>query len=289
MRVIGVIGAGVMGTGIAHNFALAGYDVILVDISEAILSKAKEQISNNIRLQGLYTREFIADKPEVILNRINFTVDYELLKDADYIIENVPEKWETKKEVYLKLDRICPAHCIFAVNTSCISITKVASLTNRPTQVIGSHYMNPVIMKPVVEVIKGYHTSEETVEATKALLTSLHKEAIIVNDFPGFVSNRISHLMMNEAAFVVQDQVADPKDVDDIFKKCFGHKMGPLETADLIGLDTVVHSLDILYESYQDPKFRCCPLLRKMAEAGTHGRKTGQGFYPYPFYTSSLV
>lgn len=289
MKVIGVIGAGVMGTGIAHNFALAGYDVILVDISEGILSKAKEQISNNIRFQGLYTREFNAEKLEVILKRIYFTIDYESLKNADYIIENVPEKWEVKKEVYLTLDRICPTHCIFAVNTSCISITKVASLTNRPTQVIGSHYMNPVIMKPVVEVIKGYHTSEETVEATKELLASLHKEAIVVNDFPGFVSNRISHLMMNEAAFVVQDQVADPKDVDDIFKKCFGHKMGPLETADLIGLDTVVHSLNILYESYQDPKFRCCPLLQKMVEAGTHGRKTGQGFYPYPMYESSLV
>lgn len=289
MKVIGVIGAGVMGTGIAHNLALAGYDVILVDISEAILSKAKEHISNNIRLQGLYTREFVMDKPEVILNRISFTVNYELLKEADYIIENVPEKWEVKKEVYLTLDRICPEHCIFAVNTSCISITKVASLTNRPTQVIGSHYMNPVIMKPVVEVIKGYHTSEKTIDVTKELLSSLHKEAIIVNDLPGFVSNRISHLMMNEAAFVVQDQVADPKDVDDIFKKCFGHKMGPLETADLIGLDTVVNSLDILYESYQDPKFRCCPLLRKMAEAGTHGRKTGQGFYPYPMNVSSLV
>lgn len=289
MKVIGVIGADVMGTGVTHNFALAGYDVILVDVSEDILAKAKEQIAGSIRFQGLYTKAFAAEKPEAIMGRIRFTVDYGLLKDADYVVENVPEKWEIKREVYLTLDRICPARCIFAVNTSCISITKVASLTNRPAQVIGSHYMNPVIMKPVVEVIKGYHTSEETIEATKELLASLHKEAIVVNDLPGFVSNRISHLMMNEAAFVVQDQVADPKDVDDIFKKCFGHKMGPLETADLIGLDTVVHSLDILYDSYQDSKFRCCPLLRKMAEAGMHGRKTGQGFYSYPTNERSLV
>ncbi|WP_412102528.1 3-hydroxyacyl-CoA dehydrogenase family protein [Paenibacillus alvei] len=289
MKMIGVIGAGVMGTGVAHHFAAAGYDVILVDISEDILAKAKEQIASNIRFQGLYNKDFKVEKPELILNRICFTVNYDLLKDADYVIENVPEKWEIKRDVYLTLDRICPEHCIFAVNTSCISITKVASLTNRPTKVIGSHYMNPVIMKPVVEVIKGYHTSDETIDATVHLLATLNKEAIIVNDLPGFVSNRISHLMMNEAAFVVQDQVAKPKDVDDVFKKCFGHKMGPLETADLIGLDTVVHSLDILYESYQDSKFRCCPLLRKMVEAGTHGRKTGQGFYTYPKYEGSLV
>ncbi|TVX93372.1 3-hydroxyacyl-CoA dehydrogenase family protein [Paenibacillus agilis] len=289
MKVIGVIGAGVMGTGVAHNFALAGYDVVLVDISEEILTKAKAQIANNIRFQGLYNKDFTAEKPEAILNRISFTADYGLLKNADYVIENVPEKWEIKKEVYITLDSVCPEHCIFSVNTSCISITKVAALTNRPTKVIGAHYMNPVIMKPVVEVIKGFHTSEETIEATINLLATLNKEAIIVNDLPGFVSNRISHLMMNEAAFVVQDQIAEPKDVDDIFKKCFGHKMGPLETADLIGLDTVVHSLDILYDSYQDPKFRVCPLLRKMVEAGTHGRKTGQGFYSYPIYEQSLV
>jgi 3-hydroxybutyryl-CoA dehydrogenase len=289
MQVIGVIGAGVMGTGVAHNYALAGYDVILVDISEDILTRAKEQISKNIRFQGLYNKDLIVENSETILNRICFTVNYDLLSNADYIIENVPEKWETKKDVYVTLDRICPEHCIFAVNTSCISITKVASLTNRPTKVIGSHYMNPVLMKPVVEVIKGYHTSEETIAATIDLLATLNKEAIVVSDLPGFVSNRVSHLMMNEAAFVVQDQVAEPRDVDDIFKKCFGHKMGPLETADLIGLDTVVHSLDILYESYQDSKFRCCPLLRKMVDAGTHGRKTGQGFYSYKMLERNLV
>lgn len=289
MKVIGVIGAGVMGTGVAHNFALAGYDVILIDISKDILEKAKERVAGNIRFQSLYNKDFKAEKPDTILNRICFTDNYDLLQNADYVIENVTEKWEIKKDVYLTLDRVCPEHCIFAVNTSCISITKVASLTNRPDRIIGSHYMNPVLMKPVVEVIKGYHTSEATIEATVELLATLNKEAIVVNDLPGFVSNRISHLMMNEAAFVVQDQVAEPKDVDDIFKKCFGHKMGPLETADLIGLDTVVHSLDVLYESYQDSKFRCCPLLRKMVEAGTHGRKTGQGFYPYPSFEHSLV
>lgn len=281
MELIGVVGAGVMGIGVSHCYALAGYKVVLLDLTEEILEHAKEEIYNNVRFQALFNKELATVEPEKVLERICFTTDYSLLKDADYVIENVPEKWEIKREVYLKLDEICPEHCIFAVNTSCISITKIASLTKRPSKVIGSHYMNPVPMKPVVEVIRAYHTSDETVEVTKALLATINKEAIVVNDLPGFVSNRISHLLINEAAFVVQDQVATPKDVDDIFKKCFGHKMGPLETADLIGLDTVVNSLDILYESYQDSKFRCCPLLRKMVEAGIYGKKSGKGFYSY--------
>lgn len=188
---------------------------------------------------------------------------------------------ELLKNVYGKIDNICDENCIFLVNTSCISITKIAALTKRPDKVIGTHFMNPVPQKKVVEVVKGYHTSEETIASLKELLANIGKEAIIVNDYPGFVSNRVSHLFMNEAAYVVQDQVASPESVDDIFKKCFGHAMVPLETADLIGLDTVVNSLDILYKSYQDPKFRCCPLLRKMVDAGLYGRKSGEGFYKY--------
>ncbi|WP_242655185.1 3-hydroxyacyl-CoA dehydrogenase family protein [Clostridium cellulovorans] len=176
----------------------------------------------------------------------------------------------------------CPNEsCLFLVNTSCISITKIASLTKRPDKVIGTHFMNPVHIKTAVEAIKGFYTSEETIEKTKELLSKMGKEMIIVNDLPGFVSNRISHLFMNEAAFVVQDQVAAPAEVDAIFKKCYGHVMGPLETADLIGLDTVVDSLEVLYESYQDPKFKCCPLLKKMVDANLKGRKTGKGFYDY--------
>jgi 3-hydroxybutyryl-CoA dehydrogenase len=167
------------------------------------------------------------------------------------------------------------------VNTSCISITKIGAITKRPDRVVGTHFMNPVPMMKAVEVIKGFYTSEKTIQRTKDLLTSLNKEGIVVNDFPGFVSNRISHLMMNEAAFIVQDQVADIKTVDEIFKKCYSHKMGPLETADLIGIDTVVESLQVLYDSYQDPKFRCCPLLKKMVDAGLLGRKSGRGFYEY--------
>ncbi|HHU50875.1 MAG TPA: 3-hydroxyacyl-CoA dehydrogenase family protein [Firmicutes bacterium] len=278
---VGIIGAGVMGTGVAQSFAQKGYSVVLIDLSAEILEKAKEDIFRDIRLQTLFNKDLEPEDPEIVMAQIRFTTDYELLRDVDFVIENVPEIWEIKKEVYHKIDPICPEHCIFLANTSCISITKIGSLTKRPTKVVGVHFMNPVPLKKTVETIKGYHTSMETIKTVEELLRDIGKECIIVNDLPGFVSNRLSHLLMNEAAFVVQDQVATAEDVDNIFKKCFGHKMGPLETADLIGLDTVVNSLDILYQSYQDPKFRCCPLLRKMVDAGLLGRKSGQGFYEY--------
>lgn len=281
MKSVGVIGAGVMGRGVAQNLAQSGYKVVLVDISDKILENAKEEIYNSVRFQAFFNKDKDLPTPEEVLSKISCVTDYEALREADFVVENVTEKWEIKKEVYQKIDRICPAKCIFLVNTSCIPITRVAALTGRPTQVIGTHFMNPVPIMSAVETIRGYHTSEDTIAAVKDLLTAMGKEMILVNDLPGFVSNRISHLFMNEAAFVVQDQVATPQDVDDVFKKCYGHKMGPLETADLIGLDTVVNSLDVLYENYQDPKFRCCPLLRKMVDAGLYGRKSGQGFYTY--------
>ncbi len=178
--------------------------------------------------------------------------------------------------------KLSPAEICFGANTSCISITQIASATRRPANVVGIHLMNPVHLKPTVEVIRGFHTSDRTVDTLLQLFSRLNKEAIIVQDLPGFVSNRISHLFMNEAAFVLQDNVATAEKIDLIFKKCFGHKMGPLETADLIGLDTVMRSLDVLYESFQDPKYRCCPLLRKLVHAGHLGRKTGKGFHVYP-------
>lgn len=281
MQVIGVLGAGVMGKGVAQSLAQSGFKVVLVDISEKVLECAKKDIYNNIRFQALFNKNGMNMEPDDAITHIEFTTDYDLLRSTDFIIENVTEKWDVKKTVYEHIDVICPEQCIFAVNTSCISITKIAALTKRPSRVIGTHFMNPVPMKTAVETIRGYHTSDETVDRLKGLLAKIGKECILVNDYPGFVSNRISHLFMNEAAFVVQDKVALPAEVDDIFKKCYGHKMGPLETADLIGLDTVVNSLDILYESYQDPKFRCCPLLRKMVDAGLYGMKSGQGFYTY--------
>jgi 3-hydroxybutyryl-CoA dehydrogenase len=197
-------------------------------------------------------------------------------------VENVTEDWRVKRPLYERLDRVVPADVCFGANTSCISITQIGSATKRPAKVVGLHLMNPVHLKPAVEVIRGFHTSDGTIETLLQLFSVLHKEAIIVDDFPGFVSNRISHLFMNEAAFVLQDGVATADKIDAIFKKCFGHKMGPLETADLIGLDTVAQSLDVLYESYHDPKYRCCPLLRKLVHAGHLGRKTGRGFHVYP-------
>ena len=283
MKIIGVIGAGVMGTGVAQNLAQAGYQVILVDRTTEILEHSREEIYQNVRLQTLFRKSNEVYDPDTIISQIYFTTDYQQLKAAEFLIENVTENWEIKERVYREIDSICGSDCIFAVNTSCVPITRIAALTKRPSKVIGTHFMNPVPLKTTVETIRGYYTSEETIEVTKELLASMGKECIVVNDYPGFVSNRISHLFMNEAAFVVQDQVATAQEVDDIFKKCYGHKMGPLETADLIGLDTVVNSLDVLYENYQDPKFRCCPLLRKMVDAGLFGKKSGQGFYTYTY------
>ncbi|MGE5632420.1 MAG: 3-hydroxyacyl-CoA dehydrogenase family protein [Caulobacteraceae bacterium] len=281
MEVIGVVGAGVMGKGVSHVFAQAGYQVILIDINDDVLVEAKQEIYNNIRFAGLFNGNQKSYNPDEIIKRIKFSYCYEILSDCDYVIENVTEKIAVKQDVYKKIDKVCKDSCIFAANTSCISITQIAAWTKRPLNVIGTHFMNPVFLISAVEIIRGYHTSDDTVEKVKRLLASIGKESILVNDYPGFVSNRISHLLMNEAAFIVQEQVASPKDVDEIFKKCYGHKMGPLETADLIGIDTVVNSLDILYESYQDSKYRCCPLLRKMVHAGKLGRKTQEGFYSY--------
>lgn len=281
MKKIGVIGAGVMGIGVAQKFAQKSYEIVLIDINEEIIGQAKGNLMRNVMLYNMFNRNDQIENIEELLGRIKFSTNNEDLADMDVIIENVPEILEVKKEVYIKLEEICKDECIYLVNTSCISITKIASYTNRAAKIIGTHFMNPVPMKKAVEVIRGFHTSEETINKTLELLSSVGIKSIIVNDYPGFVSNRISHLFMNEAAYTVQDGVSNPADVDEIFRSCFEHKMGPLETADLIGLDTVVNSLDILYQSYQDSKFRCCPLLRKMVDAGQLGRKSGKGFYEY--------
>jgi len=216
------------------------------------------------------------------LGRMTLTTDLRDLSGCNFIIENVTESWSIKRELYEKLDRMVPPEVCFGANTSCISITQIGSATKRAANIVGIHLMNPVHVKPTVEVIRGFHTADTTISVLLQLFTQLNKKAIIVEDMPGFVSNRISHLFMNEAAFTLQDHVATAEQIDAIFKQCFGHTMGPLETADLIGLDTVMRSLDVLYESYQDSKYRCCPLLRKLVYAGHLGRKTGKGFYVYP-------
>jgi 3-hydroxybutyryl-CoA dehydrogenase len=278
---VGVIGAGVMGCGVAQSLAQAKYKVILVDITTAALESAKTNIAQSLRFHHLFAKDKPQETQEATLSRIEFTTNYQELKPCKFIIENVVERWEVKKDVYKKMDGICNKETIFIANTSCIPITKIANNTNRKDKTIGIHFMNPVSLKNTVEVIKGYHTSDTTIESIEGFLKTLGKTSITVNDSPGFVSNRLSHLLMNEAAYVVYEGVATAKQVDDIFKKCYEHKTGPLETADLIGLDTVVDSLDILFDSFKDSKFRCCPLLRKMVDAGLLGRKSGKGFYEY--------
>ncbi|MBF0518249.1 MAG: 3-hydroxyacyl-CoA dehydrogenase family protein [Nitrospirae bacterium] len=282
MNTIGVIGAGVMGVGVAQNAAQTGKKVVLIDLDTVTLEKAVDKIRQDLRFQSMF-KPASANVLEstAVLNNITPSTDYSLLSSADYIIENVTEKWDLKKEVYQKIENLAKDNCIFAANTSAIPITRIASLTKRPDKVIGIHFMNPVPLKPAVEVIMGYHTTETTLNITKNLLSSMGKESIVVNDSPGFVSNRVLMLTINEAIYLVHENVAKPEDVDRIFKTCFGHQMGPLETADLIGLDTILYSIDVLYESFNDSKYRPCPLLKKMVDAGLYGMKNGKGFYTY--------
>jgi len=279
-RAVGVVGAGVMGRGLAQDLARHGHIIVLIDVSDAVLDAARQEIRDALRLHRLLSGS-AGDGISAIMGRIRFTTDRAALAGVDFVIENVTEKWDVKVPVWREMDAICPPHCVFAANTSAISITRLGALTRRPERVLGMHFMNPVPMKRTVEVIRGHHTAPETIETAQSLLRTLAKDGVVVNDMPGFVSNRVLMLTVNEAMFLVQDGVASVEDVDTIFRSCFGHKMGPLETADLIGLDTVLYSLDVLYDSYKDGKFRPCPLLTRMVDAGLHGRKNGRGFYTY--------
>jgi 3-hydroxybutyryl-CoA dehydrogenase len=286
IKKVGVIGAGVMGVGVGQSLAQAGMEAVLVDVSDEVLERAKAEIRKNLRFQGMFQKGAAStgaarEDSATVLARIRYTTLLEDLADVDFVVENVPEKWEIKRGIYPRIDAICPERAIFAVNTSCYSITRVGALTKRPDRVIGMHFMNPVPLKPMVEAIRGHHTSEATIETARQFLRQMGKDCILVNDMPGFVTNRILMLTINEAVYVLQDGVATAEQVDQIFKTCFGHKMGPLETADLIGLDTILYSIEALYESYSDSKYRPCPLLKKMVDAGLHGRKNGKGFYDY--------
>ena len=279
---IGVLGAGHIGIGVVTDLILHGISAVMVDLSEDILKRAQNEVLNNVRVVPLLSKTLPRITKNEALERMVLTTDLNHVASCDFIIENVTEDWTIKKQVYENLDGVAPPEICFGANTSCISITQIASATRRPANVVGVHLMNPVHLKPTVEVIRGFHTSDHAVDTLLRLFSRLNKKAILVEDLPGFVSNRISHLFMNEAAFVLQDQVATAEKIDLIFRECFGHKMGPLETADLIGLDTVMRSLDVLYDSFHDPKYRCCPLLRKLVHAGHLGRKTGKGFHVYP-------
>ena len=280
---VAVIGAGIMGCDIALDLASYGYSVVLKDIDSDALERAKKKIHEKFKFFKMMKSRFSKYKLEDLLAKVVFDLDYENFRNINFIIENITEDYALKESLYLELRDICSEDIIYGVNTSCISITKIGRLLPRPQNVIGMHFMNPVPMISLVEVIRGYHTSNETIEKTLAFLDSIGKTCVVVNDFPGFVTNRVMMLTINECVWLIQDQVAEPKDIDKIFKLGFSQKMGPLATADLIGLDTILRSLEVLYDSYKDTKYRPCPLLKKMVDAGQLGKKSGKGFFKYPF------
>ncbi len=276
---IGVIGAGAMGKGVCQSLAMHGMDALFIDIDAGALHNAKDEIGEALGMHSLLQTESV--DVEACMSRIHCATSLNVLEDADFIVENITEKESVKSQLYPALDEICRADVCFAANTSVISITKMASWTKRPQNVLGMHFMNPVPLKPVVEIIKGHCTADTTLHAAQRFLKQMNKKGVIVKDLPGFVANRVLMLTVNEAIWLVHDCVAQADEVDRIFRSCFGHAMGPLETGDLIGLDTILLSLESLYQNYKDPKFRPCPLLCKMVDAGLLGRKTGRGFHEY--------
>lgn len=270
-----------MGAGLSQVLSQAGYKVTLVDISPEALERSRTSIKNGLRLLTLFGQGALNAGSPGAGHSITFSTEYSPLQDVSFVIESVVEKLDAKQRVFESLDRVCRGSCIFASNTSVISITRLASFTNRPDKVLGMHFMNPVSLKHTVEVVRGVHTSNETIESATALLQSLGKECIVVGDSPGFIINRVLMPTINEAIYLVQEQVAPVEDIDRLFRACLGHKMGPLETADLIGLDIILASIEALHQSFGDSKYRPCPLLRRMVDAGLLGCKSGQGFYSY--------
>jgi 3-hydroxybutyryl-CoA dehydrogenase len=276
-----VIGSGVIGLGVAQSLAETGHEVVLVDRSDQVLKKSRLELKNSFRLFLLLKKDKPQIKAQDLLDRVRFTTRYQDLDACEFIIENVPEKWEIKKSVFESIEKICSDRTCFASNTSAIPITRIASVLRKPERLLGLHFMNPVPLKNSVELIRGLHTSEATVGIAQELLAQMGKNAVIVNDSPGFVSNRVLMVTINEAIFLLQEGVASVEAIDTIFRNCFGHKMGPLETADLIGLDTILYSIEVLHDSFSDSKYRPCPFLRQMVAAGLLGKKSGEGFYEY--------
>ncbi|MGC2616966.1 MAG: 3-hydroxybutyryl-CoA dehydrogenase [Terracidiphilus sp.] len=277
---VAVIGAGTMGSGIAHVFARSGFPVSLCDVEQRFLDRALASIRTNLSREAAKGKLAEAEI-EPTLTRISTTIDRESLATAQLAVEAAPERFELKAEVFAALDRILPPTAILATNTSSISITKMAALTRRPSQVIGMHFFNPVPVMALVEVVRGMTTSEATFAAVRDLSVKLGKTPVEVNDAPGFVSNRVLMPLINEAAFAVMEGVAKPEAVDQVFKLGMAHPMGPLTLADFIGIDVCVDILRVLQEGFGDPKYRPCPLLVRMVDAGWLGRKSGRGFYSY--------
>jgi 3-hydroxybutyryl-CoA dehydrogenase len=280
MKNIVVIGGGTMGNGIAHTAAASGFDVSLVDVTESILERAISTITANLQ-RGVDKGKMTAEERDAIVGRIRPVTDMERIADADIVIEAIIEKLEAKTELFSKLDQITRPECILASNTSSISITRIAAATKRPEKVIGMHFMNPVPVMTLVEVIRGIATSDETWQQVEDLSRRMGKTPIEVNDYPGFISNRVLMPMINEAIFTLYEGVATRESIDGVMKLGMNHPMGPLTLADFIGLDVCLAILRVLEQGFGDPKYRPCPLLVKMVDAGWLGRKSGRGFYDY--------